>query len=96
MRDRTQLLTFNGRTFDRVITGEKNSARLPDYHRLDLAVNYRFELGQSAARIGLSVFNVYDRSNVWYKEFQALEGELIETDVTLMGLTFNLFASLRL
>jgi hypothetical protein len=86
---------FNGRTFDRVITGEKNSARLPDYHRLDLAVNYRFELGQSAARIGLSVFNVYDRSNVWYKEFQALEGELIETDVTLMGLTFNLFASLR-
>jgi ferric enterobactin receptor len=86
---------FNGRTFYRVVTGEKNSARLPDYHRLDLAVSFRFQIDAVESHVGVSVFNVYNRTNVWYKEFQSLEGELIETNVTLMGLTFNLFATFR-
>jgi hypothetical protein len=86
---------FNGRTFYRVQTGDKNSARLPDYHRLDLAVNYKIRWGKVEPHFGLSVFNVYDQKNVWYKEFQSFTGEIIENNVNLMGLTFNLFMNLK-
>ncbi len=82
-------------TISRVIVGEKNGARLPDYHRLDLSAIYDFKLGESKATLGLTIFNVYDRKNVWYKEFDVIEGELVETNVQLMGLTFNLFFSIK-
>ena len=39
----------------------------------------------------MTVFNVYDRQNVWYKQFQAFSSELVETDVHLMGRAFNAF-----
>lgn len=86
---------FNGRTFYRVLTGDKNSARLPDYHRLDLSVAYKFFIESTEAHAGLTVFNVYNRKNVWYKEFKSIEGELIENNIALMGLTFNLFLNFR-
>lgn len=82
-------------TISRVIVGEKNGARLPDYHRLDLSAIYDFELGESKATLGLTIFNVYDRKNVWYKEFDVIEGEIVETNVQLMGLTFNLFFNIK-
>lgn len=82
-------------TISRVIVGEKNGARLPDYHRLDLSVTYDFKFGESKATLGLTIFNVYDRKNVWYKEFDVIEGEIVETNVQLMGLTFNLFFNIK-
>jgi hypothetical protein len=41
------------------------------------------------------VFNPYNRKNVRYKEFDVVEGEWIENDIQLMGLTFNLFLNIR-
>ena len=32
--------------------------------------------------LGVTVFNVYDRHNVWYKEYQAFDTALVENDVT--------------
>lgn len=43
----------------------------------------------------MTVFNVYDRQNVWYKQFQAFHSELVQTDVHLMGRAFNAFVGLR-
>jgi ferric enterobactin receptor len=87
---------FDGRRIiERVVLGEKNGARLPAYHRLDLAASYRFNIGGSQSIIGASVFNLYDRKNVWYKEFDVIEGEIFENDILYMGLTFNLFVTLR-
>ena len=83
------------RTIERVVLGEKNGGRLPAYHRLDLAASYRFLIGGSQSIIGTSVFNVYDRKNVWYKEFDAVEGEIFENNILYMGVTFNLFLTLR-
>ena len=70
--------------------GEKNSLRLPDYHRLDVAANYRFEWGNSRGTIGLSLFNLYGRQNVWYREFDLTEGDLLITDINYLGFTPNL------
>ena len=83
------------RTIERVVLGTKNGARLPAYHRLDASVSYRFPLFGNQSIIGASVFNLYGRKNVWYKEFDVVEGEIFENNILYMGLTFNLFVTLR-
>jgi ferric enterobactin receptor len=75
--------------------GPKNGARLPAYHRLDLALSYEHPIGSARGSFGATVFNVYNRKNVWYKEFQAFSSELVENDVHLMGLAVNAFVGLR-
>ena len=62
-------------TFERIVVGDKNAARLPTYHRLDLAFNYVFEMPSNrSATFGVTVFNAYNRANVWYREFTSVEG----------------------
>jgi hypothetical protein len=78
------------RAFERVVVGDKNGARLPTYHRLDLAANYAWSLGGGrTGTLAVSAFNAYNRSNVWYKEFSTVGGEIVENNITLMGFTLN-------
>ena len=87
---------FSGHIRERVIAGDKNGGRLPAYHRMDLSANYSFSFGDTdKSYLGLTIFNLYDRKNVWYKEFDVLEGEIIESNFNLMGLTFNLFLNVK-
>jgi len=83
------------RIIERVVLGTKNGARLPAYHRLDVSASYRFRLFGSQSIIGATVFNLYNRKNVWYKEFDVVEGEIFENNILYTGLTFNLFVTLR-
>jgi hypothetical protein len=78
-------------TFDRVLVGAKNGARLPAYHRLDVALNREFPIVGTGGKglFGLTLFNLYNRENTWYKEFNVVEGEIIENNINLMGLTVN-------
>ncbi|MDR1006145.1 MAG: TonB-dependent receptor [Bacteroidales bacterium] len=47
--------------------GDLNSKRLPDYHRLDLSVKKRWQIGKrSVFTLNLSVTNVYNRNNLFY------------------------------
>ncbi len=88
-------LPFGG-TIDRVVAGPKNGSRLPDYHRLDLAINREVPFGNSAKGIfSFTLFNVYDRQNTWYKEFNVVEGEIVENNILLMGLTLNASVSIK-
>lgn len=48
------------------ILGQKNAARLPTYHRLDLSLSYRFLLGPLKGTAGMHVINVYNRKNLFY------------------------------
>ncbi len=83
------------RTIERVVLGTKNGARLPPYHRLDLSASYKFRVAGSQSILGATVFNAYDHKNIWYKEFDVVEGEIFENNILYMGLTFNLFLTLR-
>ena len=79
--------------------GEKNSSRLPAYHRLDVSVNYHFrdELNKTEwGNIGLSIFNVYNRRNIWYKEYQIIDGNILETDKLFLGFTPNITFTMKL
>lgn len=42
---------------------------LPAYHRLDLGVHYRFKLFETESRLGVSIFNVTNRTNIKYRQF---------------------------
>ena len=85
---------LDGESVDHFAVSDKNAFRLPDYHRLDLSVNYHFDriLGGKGS-IGASIFNAYGRKNIWYKEFEVIEGNILETDVNLLGFTPSLFFS---
>lgn len=84
---------LDGSTADFFEVSAKNGLRLPDYHRFDVSATYDFKLGLSKASMGLSIFNFYDRNNVWYKEYEVIEGELLETNVSLLDFTPSLFFS---
>jgi len=87
----------DGTTQSVIIPGTKNAARLPDYQRLDLAIKYDFTMGATGkGSIGFSVFNVYDHTNVWYKEFSVDKTGLTETNINLLGITPNLSLSLQI
>lgn len=76
--------------------GSKNGFRLPDYHRLDLSATLEFAMGDAGeGTIGFSIFNLYNRKNVWYKTFEVIDDELIETDVNLLGITPNISFSFK-
>jgi len=46
------------------------SERLPDYHRLDFSAIFNTEIGKKKTSVKVSVFNVADRQNTWYRDFQ--------------------------
>ncbi len=90
-----EITLLDGSVNSYVSVGEKNAYRLPDYHRMDVSINYGWDWGaKTKAEVGLSVFNFYNRTNVWYKTYNIVEDELIVTDVNTIGFTPNLFINL--
>jgi len=76
----------------------KNTSRLPAYHRLDIGINYHLkdrETKYEWGMIGISVFNLYNRKNVWYKEYQIIDNSVIETNKLFLGITPNLTFSIK-
>ena len=49
--------------------GPKNGSLLPDYHRLDISVHHIFNIQKSKGDIGISIFNLYNKINTWYYEY---------------------------
>lgn len=93
-----QLTLLDGSTRDYIAVGPKNTLRLPYYERIDAAISFelRNKNGNDMGSIGVSVFNVLNRKNVWYKEFQVSEGTVIETDVNYLGVTPNVTVTLKI
>ncbi|MEG2945370.1 MAG: TonB-dependent receptor [Bacteroidales bacterium] len=74
----------------------KNGNRLAPYHRLDLAATYNFKITKRfPCSVNVSVFNLYNQKNVWYKEFQAVDTEIVETDINYLGITPNINFSIK-
>lgn len=78
---------LDGRMLSYIHVGEKNSRRLPAYHRLDMAATRRFESDQFFYELNLSLFNAYGRNNIWYRQFDLDELPMIVTDVKTLGFT---------
>jgi len=87
-----ELKMLDGEVITFIHVGDKNAYRLPNYHRMDLSANYNFYIWNARAILGFSVFNLYNHTNIWYKEFEfdSDSGDLIETNVKKLGFTPNL------
>ena len=42
----------------------------PDYNRMDVAINYRFNIGKVAGETGISILNLFDSKNIRYSNFE--------------------------
>ncbi len=83
---------FNGEEIP--VYGQKNNARLPDYHRMDLSATY--QLNKNAEKkykheLAFSVFNVYGRKNILFVNFNKTE-----TSEGKYGIPANLLDQQRL
>ena len=70
----------------------KNSDQLPIYHRLDLSSEIGFHVSAVKASVGVGVFNVYNRKNVWFHEYQVFATAPTLTDVFFLGRAINIYA----
>lgn len=50
--------------------GEKNQARSIAYHRLDINLSYRFQTGKASHQVKAGLYNMYNRKNVAFYNFQ--------------------------
>ncbi|MDR3269568.1 MAG: TonB-dependent receptor [Tannerella sp.] len=92
------LNTPNSGEMNFMVVDKKNNTRYPDYHRLDLLAKYDLSfLKKVKSSLSVSLFNVYDHTNIWYKEyaFDELNG-VTETNVNLLGFTPNITLSIQL
>jgi hypothetical protein len=94
---------LDGTTRDFFTVTSKNSIRLPDYHRFDIAANYKLLMGQRGDKrrrelgtVSFSIFNLYNHKNIWYKQYTIEDGEIIETNINYLGITPNITLSLKL
>ena len=81
---------FGQRAIERIEIGEKNGVRLPNYTASTWRRTIAGPGNGGKGTVGVSVFNAYNRQNVWYKEFTLVEGEVCGTR-SIHDLTLNRF-----
>lgn len=86
---------LNGEKQSYIHISKKNTYRLPDYHRLDVSASLKFNNDSFDGEIGLSVFNVYNRKNIWYKKYDLSVSPIEVTNVSMLGLIPTLFIKLN-
>ena len=79
-----KLLDGGSRSYIHV--GDKNGSRLPAYHRMDISFSRTFNSNVLDWSLGLSVFNLYDHENVWYREYLLETSPVIVREVTTLGM----------
>lgn len=94
---------LDGNTQDFYTVTTKNGLRLPNYHRADISANFKLLAGMKGDKkrreigyICFSIFNLYNKTNVWYKTYSIESGSIIETSVNYTGITPNLTLSLKI
>lgn len=71
--------------------GETNTFRMPDYHRLDLSVNYLLSKTKKfESSLNFSIFNVYNRANPFYIYFE-IDGDIENGNINITPKQLTLF-----
>lgn len=81
-----------------------NEQRVPDYHKLDMSINYSLKLSkketEKSMKLGVSVFNIYNQKNILdinttrffvFDVFSTEEPKLTEFRTESLGATANVF-----
>ena len=93
--NRYQITLLDGRNLSYIGVGAKNSSNNPDYIRLDFSAHIDFAIGKADANVGLSLFNLLGRENIWYTEYDFGQSPPLINQVNYLGFTPNLLFSLK-
>ncbi len=61
----------------------RNSFRYPDYHRLDISMNFRKKLSWGERTWNFSIFNVYNKQNAFYIDVAIVDGKAVAEQTSL-------------
>ena len=78
---------LDGEFLSYIHVGEKNTYRLPDYHRLDLSLSRKYESENFVWNAGLSIYNAYNQNNVSYRDYDLDVNPIIVSDLLMLGFT---------
>ena len=93
---RYYLPLLNGDEYNYIHVSDKNSHRLPDYHRMDVSIFRQLQTPDFNWDVGLSVFNLYNSKNVNYREYDLDVIPVIVSDNLLLPMTITLFFKVSL
>ncbi|OFY38407.1 MAG: hypothetical protein A2X18_02755 [Bacteroidetes bacterium GWF2_40_14] len=89
---------LDGTTADYFSVSDKNTFRLPAYHRFDISASFRFNMfggsGQQNS-VSFSIFNLYNRNNISSKQFQIVDHTILESGLSYLGITPNLSLTIK-
>jgi len=91
-----QLTMLDGSEFSYFHVGDKNSYRLPDYHRMDISIGRQFRTENWLWDVGVSVYNLYNHDNISYREYNLDVSPIVVTDVQYLGITPSVFFKMHL
>ena len=57
---------------------------------MDIGVHHIFTFNGTKGDIGLSIFNIYNRANVWYYEYDFNQEPVLKTRVKYLGFVPNI------
>ncbi|HTX17317.1 MAG TPA: TonB-dependent receptor, partial [Bacteroidota bacterium] len=77
-------IDINGRPYEITLPGKLFNKRLSPYHRADVSVTKRATLFGLHGSWYVQVYNVYNRRNVWFKEFDNSRNPPQIADVKLL------------
>ncbi|MCR9251172.1 MAG: TonB-dependent receptor [bacterium] len=93
--NRYEIELLDGRTLQYIGLGPRNNSFNPAYIRLDVSANKQFKIGKTSAQLGLSLFNLLGRENIWYTEYDFGQSPPLVNQVTYLGFTPNLLFSIK-
>lgn len=71
--------------------GSRNSGRRQAYHRLDLTGQLVRRFRAVSSTLGATVFNVYNRENVVFTDYQAVDTAVNVSPIFMMRRALNVF-----
>jgi hypothetical protein len=71
-----------------------NDQRLPDIHHLDISISRRFNYSFIGGEVGLSLYNIYNKKNVWNRYFIVVDKNAHPIDIYSFGFKPFLYAQI--
>ena len=77
-------------------SANRNTERLDPIQRIDLSITKHLELFSSHWELGFSIFNLFNKKNISHTKFVDSEGNILPTEVHMLGITSTFHIRLSL
>ncbi len=81
---------LDGRTLSYIGVGDKNGSRISPYSRMDISAHYKVTHQKAKIDIGFSIFNLYNRRNTFYFQYDFQQDPAVVSEIRYIGITPNI------